>query len=124
MPIDIERFERESDFGDGETHASRVLRFLAGNDDKAFRRSEIADGTDIDPNVVSSVLHRLKERGLVRHKRPYWAVGDEERLAEANALSQSLDTLDAQLGEENMDEWRSAGNSGLSRPDDQSENDG
>ena len=37
-PIDIERFERESEFGGGETNAERVLEFLVENSDKAFRR--------------------------------------------------------------------------------------
>ena len=38
MPIDIERFERESEFGRSETNAERVLEFLVENSDKAFRR--------------------------------------------------------------------------------------
>ena len=38
MPIDIERFERESEFGGGETNAERVLEFLVENSDRAFRR--------------------------------------------------------------------------------------
>lgn len=108
MPIDIERFERESEFGGGETHAERVLAFLAENDDRAFQRGEIAEATGIDPNAVSSVLYRLKERELVRHKRPYWAVGGRERLAAANALSRSIDAFDDRLGVEDMDEWRAA----------------
>lgn len=109
MPIDIETFEAESEFDAGETHAERILRFLATNRDKAFRRQEIADGTRIDPNAVSAVLSRLKERDLVRHKHPYWAIGDEERLAAAVNLSRSLDALDDQLGSEDMDDWREAG---------------
>jgi hypothetical protein len=112
VPIDIERFEDGDDFGDGRSHAVEILRFLARNDDKAFQRGEIADGTGIDPNVVSSVLSRLENRGLVRHKRPYWALGDRQRLADAGAFSQSLDALDARLGPEDMDEWVKAADAG------------
>lgn len=108
MPIDIERFERESGFEGEETNAETILRFLAENDDRAFQRGEIADATGLDPDVVSSVLNRLRARELVRHKRPYWAVGDRERLATATDFSVSLDALNATLGRENMDEWRAA----------------
>lgn len=117
MPIDIETFEQQSDLGSGDTHAVRILHFLVTNDQQAFRRGEIADATDIDPNAVSAVLSRLKERELVRHKPPYWAVGDERRLAAAADLSRSLDALDERLGAEDMDEWRDAGADG-SHPSD------
>ncbi|QLH76722.1 MarR family transcriptional regulator [Halosimplex rubrum] len=108
MPIDIERFEHERDLGSEETHATRILRFLASNDDKAFRRGEIAAETGIDADTVSSVLNRLKTRDLVRHKRPYWAIGDPKRLREASATSDSLAALNDRLGTEDMDEWREA----------------
>lgn len=112
VPIDIERFEQEADLGSGETHAIRVLRFLDANDDKAFRRGEIADETGIDPDTVSSVLHRLETRDLVRHKRPYWAIGDADRLREASATSESLAALNDRLGAEDMSEWRDAAERG------------
>lgn len=108
MPIDIERFEREGEFGSEETHATRILRYLAANDDKAFRRGEIAAETGIDADTVSSVLNRLKTRDLVRHKRPYWAVGDPSRIREASATSDSLAALNDRLGTEDIDEWREA----------------
>lgn len=109
MPIDIDTFERETEFEGGRTQAERVLSFLVSNDDKAFRRREIADATGIDPNAVSAVLSRLKERKLVRHKPPYWAAGESERVRSAADLSRSLDTLNEQLGTEEMDAWRDAG---------------
>lgn len=109
VPIDIETFERESEFRTGGTHAERILRFLVRNDDKAFERSEIADATDIDVEAVSGVLSRLKDRELVRHKPPYWAIGDRERLMSATDLRRSIEALDETLGEEDMDEWRTAG---------------
>lgn len=80
MPIDVERFERVSSFQDGETNAEQVLSFLVENDERAYRRGEIADATGIDPDVVSAVLHRLSEAGRVRHKRPYWAAVAPEGL--------------------------------------------
>ncbi|WP_226039631.1 helix-turn-helix domain-containing protein [Natrinema sp. DC36] len=109
MPIDIDTFERETEFEGDRTQAEQVLFFLVSNEDKAFRRREIADSTGIDPNVVSAVLSRLKERDLVRHKPPYWAAGDPERVRSAIDLRRSLDTLNEQLGTEDMDAWRDAG---------------
>lgn len=107
MPIDIDTFERESTFeGEESTNAERILAFLGQNDDKAWTRSEIADGTDLDENVVSSVLNRLKRRNLVRHKSPYWALGDERRVRAAYDFSDTLTALNEQFGEEDMEEWR------------------
>jgi hypothetical protein len=76
MPIDIETFEEESEFDDAEPLRLQILRYLARHDDKAFTRSEIADALDTDPNSVSAILSRLKEQRLVRHKPPYWALGE------------------------------------------------
>ncbi|SER28983.1 helix-turn-helix domain-containing protein [Natrinema salaciae] len=109
MPIDIDTFERETEFEEERTQAERVFSFLVSNDDKAFRRGEIADSTGIEPNAVSAVLSRLKERNLVRHKPPYWAAGDPDRIRSATDLSRSLDSLNEQLGTEEMDAWREAG---------------
>jgi hypothetical protein len=109
MPIDIETFESESGFDPEETNAERIVRFLARNDDRAFERGEISDATGIDPDAVSAVLSRLKDRDLVRHKPPYWAIGDRERLASATEFRRSLSSLNETLGSENMDDWRAAG---------------
>lgn len=109
MPIDIETFDRESGFAPDETHAERVVRFLRRNDDRAFERGEIAEATGIDPDAVSAVLSRLKDRALVRHKPPYWAIGDPERLATATEFRRTLSALNETLGTEDMDAWREAG---------------
>lgn len=120
MPIDIETFETESGFDPGETNAERIVRFLVRNDDKAFERGEIADATGIDPDAVSAVLSQLKDRNLVRHKPPYWAIGDRERLASATEFRRSLASLNETLGTEDMDNWRAAGTDD-SHPDDSSD---
>jgi hypothetical protein len=119
MPIDIDTFERESAFDTGDTNPERILQFLSANDEQAFERGEIAEATGLDPNVVSSVLSRLKERSLVRHKPPYWAIGPRERLAAASDLSVSLDSLNVTLGEEEIDDWEQAGSDEL-HPSDRS----
>ena len=109
MPIDIERFERESEFQRSDTYAERIIRFLATNADKAFQRDEIADGTSIDSDTVSAVLSRLKDRNLARHKPPYWAIGDPDRVRASLDFARDIEAFDEQLGEEEMESWREAG---------------
>lgn len=109
MPIDIETFDRNSSFEETATNAERIVSFLIENDDQAFQRDEIAEGVGIDPNTASSVLSRLKERGLVRHKPPYWAIGDPERVRAALDLERDIQQLNERLGPESMEEWRNAG---------------
>lgn len=105
MPIRIDRFE------DGPTDALdvqegtqpyRVLQFLAENADQAFTQTEIHDATGINRGSVGSVLSRLEERGLVRHKGRYWAIGDDDRLASyaAQTNASSASTTDDYYGEE------------------------
>ncbi|PSP88155.1 TrmB family transcriptional regulator [Halobacteriales archaeon QS_4_69_34] len=125
MPIDIETFERPDPADRSRTQAKQVFGFLAANDDKAFRRGEIAAETGIDSDAVSSILSRLEERGLVRHKRPYWAACRERRRTSAVAFGRSVDALNEHLGTEDMDEWRAraAGGPHPSERDDRSEYD-
>ena len=89
MPIDIDHFEDAP--GDSTPTSQRVVRFLAANDDRAFRRGEIAEAIDADPETVGTNLTRLKARGLVRHREPYWTFTDDRQRA--------LETLDDLYGE-------------------------
>jgi len=112
MPIDIEEFE------DGEeaerTTAELIIEFLLENRDAAFTRSEIATAIDRNPNTVGSNLSRLKERGLVRHRKHHWALTrDLSRVAEAIRFSDLLSTLTLEHGpliasEEEAEAWADA----------------
>ncbi len=107
MPIDIETFdEGSSDELVERTNAERVVEFLARNDDKAFTPSEIADGTGVKRASIGTVLRRLEDRDLVRHKGEYWAIGSPERVRDAFRFHRLVDELDEQMGEEDLDEWR------------------
>lgn len=94
MPIDIDEFEEGSDktlgIDDG-TQADEVLRFLAENDDTAFTQTEIHEETGITRGSVGSVLSRLHEEDLLRHKGTYWAVTPEA--AEAYEEEDSMSTV-------------------------------
>lgn len=107
MPIDIETFDE----GDPEalnelTNGEKVVRFLFENRDKAFTPSEIADGAGVKRSSIGTVLSRLEDRDLVRHKGDYWALGDLERVRSAYTTHKIMESLDDRYGEENIDEWR------------------
>lgn len=106
--IDIEEFENaDVDEFEERTNTERIVLFLDANDDRAWKAATIAEQLGLDTDAVSAILSRLKERGLVRHKRPYWAItDDEERLQAAYRLHQHHETADTQYGEERLEELR------------------
>ncbi|WP_136716875.1 MarR family transcriptional regulator [Halorientalis salina] len=107
MTIDIEEFNAadEEELG-GRTNPERVLAFLARNADTAFRQAEVAEGAGVKRGSIGPVLSRLEERELVRHKGAYWAIGDPERIREAEGLSSTLQFLDERFGTEDPADWR------------------
>lgn len=111
VPISIDEFESR-DPEKGETNAERVVRFLARNHDKAYKAIEISEATEINENSIHPVLNRLKERGLVRHREPYWAIGDLDAVREAIAFSSTVEFLDDTLGSESREKWLTAARDG------------
>mgnify|MGYP000182784560 FL=1 len=104
MPINIDRFEDESedvlDVQEG-TQPHTILTFLAANDEQAFTQTEIHQATDIPRGSVGVVLSRLEDRGLVRHRGRYWAIAEDERLASSAAqqAASSSSTTDDYYGD-------------------------
>ncbi|OYR52083.1 helix-turn-helix domain-containing protein [Halorubrum sp. Ea8] len=108
MPIDIETFESAPEDRlqqSGETNADRVMRFLATHPDQAFTQSEIREATGVKAGSISVVLSRLEDRGLVRHKGNYWALGEADDVAAYTSMVESTRTSNDRFGEENMEEW-------------------
>lgn len=70
MPIDVDHFESVAD----PPTSVRIVRFLLAHEENAYTRGEIATELAVDAETVGTNLTRLKERGLVRHRRPYWTV--------------------------------------------------
>jgi len=108
MPIDIETFEstpeerlRENDARNTE----RVMRFLASHSDQAFTKNEICRGLGVEEGRLSTVLLRLEDSTLVRHKGDYWTLGDDETVAAYSGLVESSRAANDRFGEEDMDEW-------------------
>ena len=111
MPISIDEFESR-DSENRETNPERVVQFLARNRDKAYKAIEIAEATGINGNSIHPVLNRLEERGLVRHREPYWAIGDLEKVRDAMMFSDTAEFLDEALGSESRQEWITAAQEG------------
>jgi len=108
MPIDIETFESSPEDRlqqSGETNADRVMRFLATHPDQAFTQSEIREATGVKAGSISVVLSRLEDRGLVRHKGNYWALGEADDVAAYTSMVESTRASNDRFGEENMEEW-------------------
>jgi dTDP-D-glucose 4,6-dehydratase len=61
----------------------------------------------LETDAVSAILSRLKERELVRHKRLYWAItDDDDRLRAAYQLHRHHVAADEEYGEERLEELR------------------
>lgn len=107
MTIDIETFETtpEEELRE-QSNPERVLQFLVANDDQAFKPVEIAERVGINKNSISTVLSRLADRELVRHKGDYWAIGHEERLRSFGQYRRATERLNDRYGREDKDEWR------------------
>lgn len=104
--IDIDEFENaDADEFEERNDTERIVLFLDDHDDRAWKAATIAERLGLDTDAVSAILSRLKERGLVRHKRPYWAItDDEERLQSAYRLHRHHKTADEQYGEERLED--------------------
>lgn len=113
MPIDIDRFEEAEDLGDPPTSV-RIVRFLLANDDAAYTRREIADAIGADPETVGTNLTRLKDRGLVRHREPYWALAADREHVVETVRERYGDVLGDELLADDGGEDTAAGASGSS----------
>jgi Mn-dependent DtxR family transcriptional regulator len=104
--IDIDEFENaeRGEFAE-QNDTERIVLFLDENDDRAWKAATIAEKLELDTDTVSAILSRLKQRGLVRHKRPYWAITDDaDRLESAYQLHRHHETADDQYGEERLED--------------------
>ena len=76
MPVDFETYHPTELPGEN-TNGRLILEFLARNPELGFRPSELCEELDVPEGSVGTTLRRLEQRGLVRHKGPYWAINPE-----------------------------------------------
>ncbi|MBZ6494711.1 MarR family transcriptional regulator [Natrinema longum] len=108
MSIDRETFDHSSEDELEELSSTeQVLGFLAANDDRAFKATEIAARTELDGGTVSTALTRLKNRELVEHKGTYWAItSDAQRLERYDGYSRATRLFNEQFGAEEKAAWK------------------
>jgi transcription initiation factor IIE alpha subunit len=114
MPVEFKEY-RESSEGEGVdwtlregSNAHKVLAFLSEHPEQGFTPKEIHEATGVTRGSVGKTLQRLKERQLVRHAEPYWAIGDEDRVNTYLSMVSSLDAIAEREGTEDYNEWRTA----------------
>lgn len=108
MPVDFEHYDPDETEGfrltEG-TNAYEILSFLAAHPDQGFTPKEISEATDVPRGSVGTTLARLEDRDLVRHKEPYWAIGDDDRLAVYAGMFASLDAISDRHGGDEWGDW-------------------
>lgn len=123
MPVEFAAYDPQpTDFRwmrDPDSNPYRIVRFLGRHPETGFTPKEIAEATDVPRGSVGTTLSRLEEQGLVRHKEPYWAIVEDDRVAAIEAMVVSTETEavredapwtevdeEAWASEEEMAAWR------------------
>lgn len=100
MPVDFETHDpgdSRVDLSEG-TNARRLLEFLLETPTVGYTPAELAEETGVPRGSAGPTLNRLETAGLVRHKEPYWAAAEDDRIASAAAsflgVEAAADTYD------------------------------
>lgn len=109
MPVNFEEYKDQAD-GDGlafdpDTNAYHILSFLGKHPEKGFKPSEIAEETGLKDGSVRGTLKRLEDKGLVRHAEPFWAIGDDDRLAGVTGTMLSLKATGDRYSDDEFEGW-------------------
>lgn len=108
MPVTFDEYEPDDEgflTVEEGSNAYMILDFLATNPDTGYTPKEIHEATDIPRGSVGTTLSRLEDHGLVRHKEPYWAIADEDRLAAYEGIQHGLDAATDRFPPEEREEW-------------------
>lgn len=109
MPVNFREYEAgTTDSGlsfDPDTHAFHILTFLAEHPETGYKPAEIAEETGIKPGSVRGTLKRLEDRGLVRHAEPFWAIGDDDRLAGSTGTMLGLEAIGDRYSDDRFEGW-------------------
>jgi hypothetical protein len=122
VPVRFEEYERSAEDVDWRptpgSNAERLLRFLLEHPETGFTPSELAEETGIPTGSVGPTLQRLHDRELVRHREPYWAIADDDRVAAYEGMLRGMaalpeddawaeiDSAEHTVDEDDLAEWR------------------
>lgn len=107
MPVEFDEYTPEGSgirFTEG-SNAYEILSFLARNPGTGYTPKEIHEATDVPRGSVGATLQRLAERGLVRHKEPYWSAADPDRLSAFETAARGQRAISERLGTEDEGLW-------------------
>lgn len=107
MPVQFDTYDEDVgriDLSEG-SNAHTILSFLADHPEQGFTPGEIHDATEIAYGSVGPTLARLKQRSLVQHKAPYWALGHDEHLATYAGTHSTIAAIEERFGPEDPDDW-------------------
>ena len=94
MPVDFETHEPGTPRVDlsEDTNARQLLEFLLKTPTVGYTPAELAEETGVPRGSIGPTLNRLEAAGLVRHKKPYWAAAEDDRIAAATATFIGVET--------------------------------
>jgi len=110
VPVDFETHDPGNprvDLSEG-TNARRLLEFLLRSPTAGYSPAELAEETKVPRGSVGPTLNRLEAVGLVRHKEPYWAAPEDDRIAAATAAFIGVETVASTYSDDwypQNDEW-------------------
>jgi hypothetical protein len=110
MPVEFDSYD--PDDGDtrlqftADSNAFKILEFLASHPETGFKPKEISERTGVTHNSVGATLSRLEAQNLVRHKAPYWAIADDDRLGAFTAMIHGTAAAQDRFGDEDWGEWQ------------------
>lgn len=103
MPVDFDTHEPGDprvDLSKG-TNARQLLEFLLETPTVGYTPAELAEETGVPRGSVGPTLNRLESAGLVRHKEPYWAAAEDDRIAAATAAFIGVESVSSTFS----DDW-------------------
>ena len=109
MPISRDQFGELPDderIIEPGTNAHRVMEFLLERSDEAFKQGEIAAETDVPRGSISVVLKQLADHSLVTHKRHWWAVAADDRIAAYERALLSTEAIADREPEIDVEAWK------------------
>ena len=84
----------------GRTNAHAILSLLGEHSKLGYTQTEIRERTEVPHGSVGPTLHRLEERGLVRHEGCYWEIVKDDRLASVEATGHGWTAIGSRYGED------------------------